>query len=113
MLGDVKDHVFHSAATAASDGAFFDNQGGFNWLLVDIDGAPTSFTLEFKYKALGGVMKAMAGLNKNDGTTLATSTATTAQSWMFDISGCKKVYMDLTAITAGTGSITVKGTGGY
>jgi hypothetical protein len=32
---------------------------------------------------------------------------------MFDISGCKKVYMDLTAITAGTGSITVKGTGGY
>lgn len=106
-----KDHVFHSAAVAASDGAFFDNSQGFSWLTVDIDGSPTSFNINFEFTGAGGVRRALKGMNKSDWSS-GTSTATSAQTWDFDIKGCKKIYMDLSAITAGAGSITVKGIAG-
>lgn len=112
MLGDTKDHMFHDAATAARDGVFFDNTAGFKTLSVDIDGDPTSFTLNFEHQSINKVRRPLKGMNSADWTS-GTSTSTSHQTWDFDISGKKRVYMKLADITPGAGSLTVKGTGGY
>jgi hypothetical protein len=111
MIGDTKTHPFHVNATAVADGKFFDNDAGFKYITVDIDGSPDSFNLNFEYVAANGVRKALKGTNKV--WTSGTSTTTSSDTWDFDISGKKRVYMDLTAITPGAGSLTVKGIAGY
>ena len=109
---DTKDHSFHNAETAAKDGAFFENREGFKYLTVDIDGDPTSFTLNFEQSSINGARRSLKGINVADWSTGIT-TSTSHQTWQFDISGIKRVYMDLAAITQGEGSLTVKGTAGY
>ena len=101
-------HVFHDSAIIVTNGTAF-VVGGHKSLVVDIDGAPTSHTLEFKYTGANGIPKTLKGMRVSDWTT-ATSTTTTAESWIFDITGLTTVIMDLSAIVAGVGSLTVKGT---
>ena len=99
--------TFHNAATAAADGTSY-NVGAYNSLRVDIDGSPTSFTVAFKGIGPGGVARALSAVNMETYTT-ATTTSTTATSWLIPITGLTSVFMDLTAITPGAGSLTVKG----
>jgi hypothetical protein len=108
---DYADHIFHNAAVAAADGQPFDNSKGFKAILVDIDGTVTSATVEFKYVASNGTVKTLKGLKVSDWSTgTSTTIATTAaESWRFDIRGCKSVIMDISAIVPGEGgSLNIK-----
>lgn len=101
------DVTFHTAATAAADGTVH-SVGAYKYLTVDIDGSPTSFTVAFKGIGPGGVARALKGLNTSDWSSGIT-TSTSAQTWQFNVTGLTSVFMDITAITAGGGSLTVKG----
>lgn len=108
----LKTHVFHNQATSVSKGIFFDNKEGFNTLLVSIKGNPTSFKIDFKFMNACGDIETLQGLKCADWS-IGTSTTTSNQSWIFDISNMKRVHMDLSAITPGAGNLTVIGEAGY
>lgn len=101
------DVTFHYEATAAADGTLH-GVGSYKTLLVDIDGSPTSFTVAFKGIGPGGETRALKGLNITDWSS-GTTTSTSATSWRIPVEGLVYVFMDITAITAGGGSLTVKG----
>lgn len=103
-----EDITFHDAAVAAADGAAF-TVGGYKTLTVEILSTATSFTIAFIGEGPSGADIPLMGINL---TTLGTgiNTSTSGQLWQFDISGLTKVFMDLTTIVAGAGSVTVKGT---
>jgi len=107
---DYKECTFHNAATAAADGTEMVLDSVYTTLRVDIDGAVTSSTVAFIGKGPGKVARAIVGCKEGDTSfTMATSTSGTAETWVFDVSGMHSVIMDLTAIVAGTASLTVKG----
>lgn len=105
---NVVEHIFHDAAVAAADGAVF-TVGGYKTLVVEILRSATSGTIAFKGRGPTGADIALMGVNLGTFAT-ATSTNGTGELWQFDISGLSSVLMDITAIVAGGGSITVKGT---
>lgn len=109
----MKTHTFHNAAVAAADGNFFDNSSEwFKTLSVDIDGTTTSHTVEFKAKGPNGIVRAIKGVKSTDWT-IASSTTGTAETWLFDITGLRSIYMDISAMVVGAGSgLNIKGEGG-
>lgn len=107
IYGITRDHTFHTAATAAAVGTAF-TVGAYKSITVDIDGAPTSSTVAFKCTGANGVAKVIKGLRVSDWTT-AVSTTTSVETWQFDVTGLQTIYMDITAIVAGPGSLTIKG----
>jgi hypothetical protein len=104
---DVEDVVFHDAAVVAADGTAF-VVGGYKTLTVEILSTATSFTIAFIGEGPSGADIPLMGINLSTLTT-GVNTSTSGQLWQFDITGLTKVFMDLTAITAGPGSVTVKG----
>lgn len=103
-------HTFQDAATVAADGAVF-TVDGYKTLVVGIMRTATSGTIEFKATDATGQTVTLPGIKKTSASyDIAVSTTGTAETWEFDISGFITVFMDITAIVAGTGSITVKGT---
>jgi hypothetical protein len=104
---DTLEVTFHNAAITAADGTV-QGVGAYNTLRVDIDGSPTSFTVAFKGIGPGGVSRALAAVNMETLET-ATTTSTSATSWLIPITGLTSVFMGITAITPGAGSLTVKG----
>lgn len=104
---NVVDITFHNEATVAANGTVF-TVDGYKTLTVEILGTVTSFTIVFTGEGASGAVIPLMGINLSDLST-AISTNTSGQLWQFDISGLTKVFMDLTAITAGTGNVTVKG----
>jgi hypothetical protein len=112
VYGITRDHTFHSATTAAADGAAF-TVGAYKSLTVDIDGTITSGTVLFKYTGANGVEKTLKGMKISDWTTATSTTLATsaAESWQFDVTGLKTVIMDISALVPGEGgSLTIKGT---
>ncbi len=101
------DITFHDAATATADGTVH-MVNGEKILLVEILSTATSFTIAFKGRGPTGADIALMGVNLSNFST-GTTTSTSGQLWQFDITGLTAVLMDLTAITAGAGSVTVKG----
>lgn len=101
------DITFHDEATAVADGTALTIDGE-KTLVVEILSTATSFTIAFKGEGASGADISLMGVNLSDFST-GTSTSTSGQLWQFDITGLTKVFMDLTAITAGVGSVTVKG----
>jgi len=57
----MKTHIFHEGATATSKGKFLD-VADLKTLLVSIKGAPTSFTLEFKFMNACGDLEVLKGM---------------------------------------------------
>lgn len=105
---DVDDVVFHDAAVVAADGASL-VVGGKKTLVVEILRTATSGTIAFMAEGPSGADIPLIGVNLST-LAMATSTTGTGELWQFDITGLTKVFMDITAMVAGDGSITVKGT---
>lgn len=107
----LKTHIFHNTAKAAADGAFFDNSTGeYKSLTVDIDGTTTSHTVEFKAQGPNKVVRTIRGLRVSDWVDAASTTGT-AETWQFDITGLRYIYMDISAMVVGAGSgLNIKGT---
>lgn len=108
----MKTHVFHKGATAISKGTFLDNGSGeYKTLSVSIKGDTTSHKVEFKFMNAFGDLEALKGIKPS---TWATGTETTGnnETWDFDITNKKKIYMDITAINAGAGSLDIVGEAG-
>jgi hypothetical protein len=110
----LKTHSFHNAAVAAGDGKFLDNSSqGYKTLTVAIKGTTTSHTVAFKFMNPCGDMEALKGMKGSDWST-GTTTTGTAESWDFDISNKKRIYMDITAMVLGEGTgLTIIGEAGY
>jgi hypothetical protein len=100
--------TFHEAAVAAADGTAF-TVGGYKTLTVEILRTATSGTIAFTAEGPSGADILISGVNLASFAT-ATSTTGTGELWQFDITGLTKVFMDITVMVAGAGSITVKGT---
>ena len=108
----MKTHVFHKNTATVSKGLFLDNTDGCRTLLVTIKGSTTSHKVEFKFMNAAGDLEAMAGMKPTD-YSMATSTTGANESWLFGIDNMKRIYMDITAIVPGAGSLTIIGEAGY
>lgn len=102
---NVKDIIFHDAATVAGSGTIFD-VGGYKTLTVEIYGTSTSRTVEFVARGPSGTDVALSGVNVSTNA-VATSTTGTGEIWQFDITGLISVFMNLSAVAGG--NVSVKG----
>ena len=105
-------HTFHDAAIVAANGADM-GVGGWHTLAVHITGAAglTSATIAFQVSVDGTNFDACFAQRLDSGA-ISTSHAVAASDevvYILAVAGMQKVRMDLTAITVGTGSVTVKG----
>lgn len=99
----------HSTATATANGTVADLGGKKKILVLQIEGSPTSSTIDFLSSQDGTNYRDIKGVRLSDSST-STSTTTTGEIWQFDVIGIDKFMADLSAITAGDGSITVTST---
>jgi hypothetical protein len=105
----VEDVIFHDAAVVAADGEAL-TVGGLKTLTVGILRTATSGTIAFKATDATGQTVTLPGVKVTDPSyPIAISTTGTGETWQFDITGFVTVFMDITAMVAGAGSITVKG----
>jgi hypothetical protein len=115
LLGEAG-HKFHDAATAAADGKDLDVLG---WTLVAIKVTGASGLTSASISFLGAVEKS-PGTNtfdavdafRVDDSTISQTFAVVAGEdtiFMVSVAGLTKLRVDLTAITAGSGSVSVEG----
>jgi len=102
-----QDITFQDAAVVAADGTVF-TVAGYKTLTVSILRTATSGTIAFTGRGGNGADIPLMGVNLTTLTT-AISTTGTGELWQFDITGLTSVFMDITVMVAGAGSITVKG----
>lgn len=101
----VKDVVFHSASATTQTGEILD-VGAYQTLTIEIYGTSSTRTVQFFGRGEGDTNIALLGTKLTDGTTGSSSTGNN-ELWRFNITGLKKVVMNLSAVSGG--NVSVKG----
>ena len=101
------DHVFHNASSSTGNGTAL-IVGGRNTLTIEISKseANSARTITFYGKGASGALIPISGVNR-EGLSAALTATAVGDLWQFDdIAGIHAIVMDLTAITAGTVTVT-------
>ncbi len=106
ITSNTNSFTFQNAITSIAQGNIF-TVGAFKTLSVNIYGTATARTVQFYAKNTNGDLIEIIGYNITTGTLATSTSGTTSETWVFDITALNQIIMNVSVVSGG--NLTING----